>query len=132
MLPVHTGVRKRARFYWASNIASRAGTEKDRLRTSLPCFSQYLKQNKQRADVLHSQEEAGPYCYWHLAITAHVSSQEKTGFCNLAHRGQGKGDFTLKKTLILKAGLDLTDSLETQDPYLVNSSFCLTGFRLLV
>ena len=61
-----------------------------------------------------------------------LTAEDSKGFCNPAHWGPGKGDFGLKKTLTLRPGLDLASTLETQDPYLVSSSFSLTGFRPLV
>lgn len=63
-----------------------------------------------------------------------VSSQEKAAKASATQLTGDKGRAALKKTLILRPrpSLGLTSTLETQDPYLVNSSFCLTGFRLLV
>lgn len=139
MLPVHTRARKRTRPHRVSNIAGQAGSEKGRLRTSLPCFSQCLNQNKQREGALHSWEEADPYCYLRSlgsgnASPEPVSSQEKAAKASATQLTGDKGRAALKKTLILRPrpSLGLTSTLETQDPYLVNSSFCLTGFRLLV
>lgn len=56
-----------------------------------------------------------------------VSSQEKAAKASATQLTGDKGRAALKKTLILRPrpSLGLTSTLETQDPYLVNSSFCL-------
>lgn len=68
------------------------------------------KQTKGRC-LAHSREEAGLYCYCHLGLAMPAQSvclftEDSKGFCNPAHWGQGKGDFGLKKTLVLRPGLD--------------------------